>query len=206
MTTFRERMVGMVGPVPSAPWTLRPRGVTAGVAIVRTAAMTAGARPTVLDLDDLLVRIDGVDPHRDGFTATVLRGTVTGLTEEPLAVVHGFADVLAIAGAERHMHYRLVLTAGADTYVVDGLKVLRGGVRRAWTATTTLHTVVVRVTADALPRDPARCAAWADAGGVRGEVVAAGVLRVRGLLRQGASLRGRVLPFLVGFARRTLRP
>lgn len=206
VTTFRERMVGAVGPVACTPWTLRPRGPAAGEGILRTAARTAGSRPTVLDLDDLHVRVDGVDPERDGFTATVLRGTVTGLADEPLTLVHGFADVLAIAGAERHMHYRLVVRSARDAWVVDGLKVVHGGVRRAWAATTTLHTVVVRVPSDAVPDDPAHAAAWAEHGGTQGEVAAAGVLRVRGLLRQGASLRGRVLPFLVGFARRTLRP
>lgn len=204
VTTFRERMAGRVGSVAGTPWTLRPRGVTAGAAIVRTAASTVGARSTVLDLDDLLVRVDAVDPERDGFRATVLRGSVTGLTATPLAVVHGFADILAVAGPERHMHYRLVLSSSADVHVVDGLKVVRGGLRRVWTATTTLHTVVVRVSADELPGDAVSRARWADEGGAQGEVVLAGVLRVRGLLRQAASLRGRALPFLAGFARRAV--
>ncbi|KTR06467.1 hypothetical protein [Curtobacterium luteum] len=205
LITFHERMVGPVGPVPDVPWTVRPRGPRGGDGIVRLATTTASRRPALLDLDDLRVRVDRLDGKRDGYEATITAGTVTGVAAGPTRVDAGFADILTSAVGGRRMHYRLLVAAGSDAFVVEGLKRVRGGVRGAWTATTTLHTVVVRVPRSAFPPEAdARRARLAE-GGIEGVVVTAGVLRVRGLLRQGTSLRGSVLPFLIGFARRAVQ-
>lgn len=204
LTTFRERMVGPVGPVPELPWTIRPRGPRGGDGIVRVAATTTGRRTARLDLADLVVRVDRLDVERDGYAATITGGTVTGVLSAPVPVDTGFADILTTAVGGRRMHYRLLVTTGQDAFVVDGLKTVRG-LRGVWTATTTLHTLVVRVPRSVLPDDPDERAACLSTGGVDGVVVAAGVLRVRGLLRQAVSLRGSVPGFLAGFARRAVR-
>ncbi|UFU14045.1 hypothetical protein LQK89_16335 [Curtobacterium sp. C1] len=206
MIRFRERMVGPVGAVAREPWVLRPRGPAAADGIVRVAGTTVGARDSVLDLADLHVHVTGTDADRDGYRAVVHRGTVHGIGPESLPVVCGFADLLTRSVGGRRMHYRVLVLHRGRPVVVDGVKAVRGGVRTAWTATTTLHTVVVAV-------DPSAWASGTEAGGwtrrlevgdVPGEVVAAGVLRVRGLLRQGTSLRGDVLGFLTGFLRRAV--
>lgn len=212
MIRFRERMVGPVGPVCGVTRTVPPRGVHGGDGVVRLAATTVDARPTVLDLDDLHVEVEDLDRTRDGFPARITRGTVVGVASAPLDVVCGFADILTVAHGGRRMHYRLLVEDGRYRYVVEGVKAVRGGLRSAWSGTTTLHTVVVRVgRVSRVGRvgpevtAPADAARWLADGGFSGEVVAAGVLRVRGLLRQGRSLRGPVLPFLLGFARRAVR-
>lgn len=202
MIRFSERMVGRVGQVPRIARTVPPRGPQGADGLVRLAATTTGARPAALDLRDLHVRIDGVDDASDGFRAQIISGTVVGVTTTPLEVLGGFADILTRSRGGRRMHYRLLVEDDACRYVVDGVKVVRGGVRTAWSGTTTLHTIVLRVDpADGPGGDPGR---WLAAGGFDGEVVAAGVLRVRGLVRQGLSLRGAVVPFLLGFVRRAI--
>ncbi|MGU3410672.1 hypothetical protein ACLBWP_11235 [Microbacterium sp. M1A1_1b] len=207
MTRFRERMVGRVGPVDRLPWTVQPRGLRAGDGIVRTAATTGGARPAVLDLDDLHVVVHGLDPVTDGWRATLTAGTVRGIAAVPVPVDCGSADILTTAVEGRRMHYRLLVVHGSHRYVVEGLKTVRGGLRRAWASTTTLHTVVVRLDPETtMPTEPEARARWLDAGGVDGQVVCAGVLRVRGVLAQGLSMRGPVVPFLLGFVRRSVRP
>lgn len=206
MIRFRERMVGPVGPVSHVPWVLRPRGPAAADGIVRVAGTTRGARDSVLDLADLHVRVTGTDADRDGYRAVVHRGTVHGIGAQPLPVVCGFADLLTRSVGGRRMHYRVLVLHHGHPVVVDGVKAVRGGVRTAWTATTTLHTVVVAIDRSAWSTgtDAAGWARRLEAGDVPGEVVAAGVLRVRGLLRQGTSLRGEVLGFLTGFLRRAV--
>lgn len=202
MIRFRERMVGWVGPVPRTARTIPPRGPHGADGIVRLAATTVGSRPAVLDLRDLHVVVDGIDTEADGFRARITRGTVIGVATTPLEVVCGFADILTRSRGGRRMHYRLLVEDRAGRYVIDGVKAVRGGTRTAWSGTTTLHTIVVRV-------DPATEAGgdpggWLATGRFDGEVESAGVLRVRGLVRQGLSLRGAVVPFLVGFVRRAV--
>lgn len=206
MIRFRERMVGTVGPVPRHPWVLRPRGPGAADGIEQASSSTSGARPALLELAHLHVHVTDVDPERDGYRAVLGPGTVSGVGPVPLPVDCGFADLLTADSGGRRMHYRLLVTHRDRPAVVDGVKVVRGGVRTAWAATTTLHTIVVRVRPDALPPDPDDRPRWLAAGGIPGEVVAGGVLRVRGLVRQGLSLRGDVAGFVAGFVTRTVRP
>lgn len=207
MTTFRERMVGPVGPVSGTRWTVARRGRHAADGVARVAAGTAGARPGRLDLDRLRVAVLGVDPDRDGYRALLTSGRVAGLVDHPVPLDCGFADLLTAADGGRRMHYRALVLVGADAYVIEGVKVVTGGLRTAWRSTTTLHTLVVRIDpAVTVPLHAVDRARWVEAGDVPGEVVLAGVLRVRGLASQGLSLRGSVARFLVGFLRRSVRP
>lgn len=209
--TFRERMAGPVHVVDRVPWRVPPRGARAGDGLVRLVADAVGRSTEriggVLDLDRLTVTVPGssTEPERDGYAAEVTTGIVLGVRRRPLDVVAGFADLLTRTPTGRRMHYRLLVVDGPHRYVVEGVKTVEGGLRTAWRETTTLHTVVVRLTGpQAVPTTGT--ARWLAAGDLDGEVVLAGVLRVRGLLAQGASMRGRLLPFLAGFIRRTARP
>lgn len=202
MTAFRERMVGAVGPMSDERWTVPSRGAAGIDDVVRLAATTDGRRAGVLDLDALSVQVLGVDPERDGFRASIDGGQVIGIAPVPLDVDCGFADLLTRAEAGRRMHYRLLVAHRSRWFVIEGLKVTHGGALTAWRATTTLHTVVVQLDED-LAHHLDRVTVL-EAGGLTGAVVCGGVLRVRGLVRQGLSMRGDVPTFLVGFLRRAL--
>lgn len=204
MTTFRERMVGAVGPVDGQRWTVAPRGSALLDDVVLAAATTAGSRRDTLDLAALSVRVLGLDPDRDGYLAQIDGGRVTGIAPAPLDVDCGFADLLTRGTVGRRMHYRLLVAHRSRWFVVEGLKVTRGGPLTTWTATTTLHTVVVQLDED-LALHPDRSTVIR-AGGMPGAVVCSGVLRVRGLVRQGLSMRQDVPSFLTGFLRRALSP
>ncbi|KQO61402.1 hypothetical protein [Curtobacterium sp. Leaf261] len=235
LITFRERMVGPADIAPDTAVTLPPRGRTCGdglfaAAAAATAVRTghetgarAGARPGArpvarpgraalppegeLDLRDLDVRVDGIDPGRDGFRGAVERGTVHGAVTG--TVVAGFVDLLTEADHGRRMYYRLLVRPVVEPgwLVVEGVKELRSGAFGAWHETTTLATRVVRLT----PDDALRVDVAADRGRVLvgsftdARVVLVGTLRVRGLVRQASSMRGSRLRFLGGFVRRVVR-
>ncbi len=205
MIRFRERMAGPLRSVGPRRWTLPPRGTSSSDDDLRTLATEADCSDgVVLDLDHLHVLVEGVDPAGDGFRARITSGSVRGIGGTELPVRCGFADLLAVAPGRRRMHYRLLVLHGAHGYVVEGVKTVTGAPWRAWRETTTLATVVVRVRHDEVAGHDD--GSWVAAGCTDGVVVAAGVLRVRGLARQVASMRGAVGRFLVGFARRVLAP
>lgn len=203
MIRFRERMAGPIGRVGARGWTLPPRGTPTTDEDVRTAAAGADrSAGVVLDIDPLHVLVEGVDPADDGYRARITSGTVRGIGDVGLPVTCGFADLLAVAPGRRRMHYRLLVLHGGHGYVIEGVKTVTGRPWRAWRETTTLATVVVRVPlAEVGGQDDE---SWLAAGRADGRIVAAGVLRVRGLVRQASSVRGAIGPFLVGFARRVL--
>lgn len=205
MIRFRERMAGPVGSVDPRPWLLPARGrSTADGELASSALAPDVSAGVVLDLDDLHLVVVGVDPDSDAFRARVTSGTVRGIGGAVLPVTCGFADLLAVAPGRRRMHYRLLVLHGGHAYVVEGVKTVTGRRWRAWRETTTLATVVVRFSrAEVVGADDE---SWLAAGSADGVVVAAGVLRVRGLVRQVVSMRGAVAGFLVGFARRVLAP
>lgn len=214
-TRFRERMAGPVAPLRESDVGRVPldaRGPTVGAGVVEAAQRASGSahlgRSAFLDLDGLVLAIDRQIDDADGYRATVVAGTVTGIhAEADGPVVSGFADLLYRGpGAERRMYYRLVVggpdAAGrAGWFVVEGIKVVTGSRWAAWRQTTTLSTRVSRLPAG-LEGDDAVCHPDRPVRAVT--PVSAGILRIRprDLARQVLSMRGGVPLFLIGFFRR----
>ncbi|ROR82819.1 hypothetical protein SAMN06295974_2917 [Plantibacter flavus] len=220
-TSFTERMVGPVTAVDWAvPVTLPARGPRCGDGVRAQAesyladAVGTGAPTRTLDLDALELVVDPAPDRYDGYRAEIVGGRATGLgagLDGP--IVAGFADLLLRARTGRRFSYRMLVDGGAGNEarwrIVEGIKSVAGGARRAWPETTTLYTRVLRPVSlagtDELGSDFGRTLSE----GVAGEIPAAfvefvGVLRIRpaDLFAQGCSMRGGVLPFLAGFGAR----
>ncbi|WP_253206138.1 hypothetical protein [Curtobacterium aetherium] len=197
--TVRVRLTGRVHVVDRVPWRVGPRGAHAGDGLAEFVAEAVGRSTEriggLLDLDRLTLtaappelragRGDSAAEVRavagraaEVRAAAVRAGVVRGIRRRPSRVVAGFADLRTRTPAGRRTHLRLFVVDGPHRYVVEGVQTVAGGLRTRWRRATTLHTVVVRLTgAGALPTTEVtrRLAA----GDLDGEVVLAGVLRVR---------------------------
>lgn len=210
-TRFTERMVGRVGPVPPAvdehPITslvLPARNETSGDDIVAQAsrARMAGRGAHPLDLTGLVLALRREADVRDGLRAEVPAGRALGFPDEAARpVLAGYADLLfRTPPGERRMYYRLLVGPESDPRLIEGVKVVRGSVLRAWTQTTTLHSRVSRLA----PGLTAAEALAAEDLAVAVVPESAGVLRIRvaDLCDQVRSMRGGVPLFLARFLAR----